>query len=343
MEYRFKDIKKPLLEWYMEYHRKLPWRQDTNPYKVWVSEIMLQQTRVEAVKDYYNRFMKECPDIESLAHLSDERLMKLWEGLGYYNRARNLKKSATLIVDEYNGNFPSAYEDVLALPGIGEYTAGAICSICFNEKTPAVDGNVLRVMTRLANWYAIIDEQKTKRQAREYLLSLYEDGDCGLITQGLMELGATVCIPNGVPKCSTCPLRSFCNAYKLGTYDRLPVRKEKKPPKEIDMTVFILHDKDTFGICKRPEHGLLANMWQFFNVEEKLTTEQAILYVSDFGFEPVEVEKMIKYTHVFTHVKWNMEAYYIKCNCKNDKLTWVKKSELTDTYALPTAFRVLIQ
>lgn len=342
MEYNFKEIKKPLLEWYDKHHRDLPWRHDQNPYHVWISEIMLQQTRVEAVKDYYARFMIECPDVASLSHLSDERLMKLWEGLGYYNRARNLKKTAGIIMEEYDGLFPTDYEEVLALPGIGEYTAGAICSICYEARTPAVDGNVLRVMTRLSNWYAIIDEQRTKRQAKEHLLSLYAEGDCGMLTQGLMELGATVCIPNGRPKCSLCPLQKKCMAFQLGTYDSLPVRKEKRPPKEVDMTVFILHDGDMYGICKRPVKGLLANMWEFPNVLEKMNTEQALQYVSDAGYEPVLVEKMIAYTHVFTHVKWNMEAYYIRCNEKKDSLTWVQKSQMTEIYALPTAFRVFI-
>lgn len=342
MEFDFVQIKTPLLQWYEKHHRVLPWRRDKEPYHVWISEIMLQQTRVEAVKDYYNRFMIECPDIASLAALSEERLMKLWEGLGYYNRARNLKKTAMILEEQYHGNFPVSYEKILALPGIGEYTAGAICSICYGEGTPAVDGNVLRVVTRLANWDSIIDDQKTKKQAREYLLPLYEKGDCGALTQSLMELGATVCIPNGSPKCHACPLSGFCMACQLKTYDRIPVRKKKKSKKEQELTVFVLQNEDRYGICKRPDKGLLANMWQFFNVEKKMTVEQAMQYASDMGFLPVSVDKMIPYTHVFTHVKWNMQAYYIQCDRRNDSLTWVRKDELADEYALPTAFRIFV-
>lgn len=342
MNYDFSMIKEPLLEWYRQYHRDLPWRQNKNPYYVWISEIMLQQTRVEAVKDYYNRFILECPDVFSLSELSDERLMKLWEGLGYYNRARNLKKTADIVVKQYSGVFPKDYDKVLALPGIGEYTAGAICSICYDDETPAVDGNVLRVMTRLSNWYAVIDEQKTKQQAKELLSGLYSKGDCGLLTQSLMELGATVCVPNGLPKCASCPLQSKCKALELGTYGELPCRKEKKNRKEVDMTVFILHDGDWYGIKKRPDKGLLANMWEFLNVERKMSTKQALKYISDLGYEPVEVEKMISYNHIFTHVKWNMEAYYIRCNNQKEDLEWIHRSDFEDTYALPTAFRVFV-
>lgn len=342
MEYNFYNIKKPLLQWYHKNHRDLPWRHYTDPYHVWISEIMLQQTRVEAVKDYYTRFMIECPDVYSLSRLSDERLMKLWEGLGYYNRARNLKKTAGIIVNDYDGVFPKSYEEVLALPGIGEYTAGAICSICYDANTPAVDGNVLRVMTRLSDWYAVIDEQKTKRQARELLLNLYSHGDCGFLTQGLMELGATVCVPKGLPGCIDCPLQKQCKAFESGTYGKLPVRKEKKRRKVVDMTVFILHDGDLYGIRKRPDKGLLANMWEFLNVENKLSTKAALQYVSDAGFEPVLVEKMISHTYVFTHVEWNMEAYYIRCNRMTDALKWIHLSDFESTYALPTAFRVFM-
>lgn len=343
MNFDWKQIKQPLLDWYKTSHRQLPWRQTKDPYCVWISEIMLQQTRVEAVIDYYNRFLKECPDVSSLSKLSDERLLKLWEGLGYYNRARNLKKSATYIVEEYRGIFPAQYDQIIELPGIGEYTAGAICSICYDQPTPAVDGNVLRVMTRLSNWYAVIDDMKTKRQAKAYLMDLYESGDCGELTQGLMELGATVCVPNGIPKCNLCPLQNFCQAKRLGNYSELPVRKEKKKRRKEEKTVFILCAEGTYGIRKRSSDGLLANMWEFPNIEGFLETQEAADYVSNLGLEPISVEKVIQYTHIFTHVEWHMKAYYIRCRKQITDFLWVSKQDFASAYALPTAFRVFIK
>ena len=255
MNFQWLDIKNPLLQWYRKEHRDLKWRQTKNPYHIWVSEIMLQQTRVEAVKGYYDRFIREIPDIESLAKISEERLLKLWEGLGYYNRARNLKKSAITIMKEYNGIFPIEYEAVLSLSGIGEYTAGAICSICYDAPTPAVDGNVLRVMTRVSECYDNIDLQVTKKNARQELLVLYSQGNCGELTQALMELGATVCVPNGAPKCEQCPLSNQCISYRNNTYENLPVRQIKKKRTIEEMTVFILHDEEQYGIRKREAKG----------------------------------------------------------------------------------------
>jgi len=343
MNYNWLEIKQPLLKWYRKEHRDLKWRNTKNPYYIWISEIMLQQTRVEAVKDYYGRFINEIPDIESLANISEERLLKLWEGLGYYNRARNLQKAAIIVMDYYNGIFPVDYKSVLSLPGIGEYTAGAICSICYDDKTPAVDGNVLRVMTRLSECYDNIDNQSTKSKARQELLLLYESGDCGELTQALMELGAMVCVPNGAPQCEKCPLQSQCKAFEHGSYSDLPVRKEKKKRKIEEMTVFVLHDDDQYGIRKRKSTGLLANMWEFPHVEKIMNVETAMQYISDAGYEPVLLEKEIPYTHIFSHVEWRMIAYYISCRKKQSDLTWVNKKEFEQQYALPTAFKTFIE
>lgn len=339
MEYDFRQIKKPLIAWYKKNFRDLPWRKDRIPYHIWISEIMLQQTRVEAVKDYYMRFLMECPDIQSLAQLSDERLLKLWEGLGYYNRANNLKKAANVVMDQYREEFPNEYEDVIGLPGIGEYTAGAICSICYDEATPAVDGNVLRVMTRLSDWHAVIDEQKTKKLARQMLLDLYEQGDCGLLTQSLMELGAVVCIPNGEPKCADCPLQMYCRAYALKNYMELPQRKEKKSRKIQEMTVFILRCGNEYAIRKRQAKGLLANMWEFPNINQKMETKDAMCYIAGQGYEPIELEKMIPYRHIFSHVEWHMQAYYIECKNKKKDFIWIEQTDFEKEYALPTAFK----
>lgn len=342
VNYNYKKIKEPLLQWYQKNHRDLPWRKTNNPYNVWISEIMLQQTRVEAVKDYYHRFLLECPDVDSLSKLSDERLLKLWEGLGYYNRAKNLKKAAIEIVDKYNGKFPEKYEEILGLPGIGDYTAGAISSICFDEKTPAVDGNVLRVCTRLANWHAIIDEQSTKKQTKECLLPLYEDGDAGLLTQSLMELGAIICIPAGMPKCDICPLQHLCEVNRIGNYQQVPCRKEKKKRKIEERTVFILKVEDSYGIQKRPDTGLLSKLWEFPNLIGRMDTNEALAYISKLGYKPINIEQMRTYKHVFSHVEWHMEAYYIVCSCKQSDLIWVPLAGFEEEYALPTAFKVFL-
>lgn len=343
MTFNWISIKQPLLEWYKEQHRDLPWRKTKDPYHVWLSEIMLQQTRVEAVKNYYMRFLSELPDIKALSEVSEERLLKLWEGLGYYNRARNLQKAAIMIMEQYDGVFPREYDEVISLPGIGEYTAGAICSICFGKPTPAVDGNVLRVVMRIRDCYDNIDDIKTKRQVKEKLKELYAKGECGELTQALMELGAVICIPNGTPRCEECPLRSFCLAYERNTYDRLPVRKEKKKRRIQEMTVFILHDGDEYAVHKRDDSGLLAGLWEFYHEDRKMTRQQAMDFISDKGFCPVHIEREVPYTHIFTHVEWQMTAYYISCNYKKDTLKWIHRSEFENGYALPTAFRFFLE
>lgn len=343
MEFNWKNIRKPLAVWYQQNYRKLRWRDTKNPYHIWISEIMLQQTRVEAVKAYYDRFMREIPDIEALSRISEDELLKLWEGLGYYNRARNLQRAAICIMEKHNGEFPMRYEEVLELPGIGEYTAGAICSICFGLPTPAVDGNVLRVVARLTDNHDNIDDIKTKKRVRENLLPLYREGDCGLLTQSLMELGAVICIPNGMPKCDSCPLQEMCVAYKRNSYGELPVRRAKKKRRIEEKTVFILHDGERYGIRKRDDSGLLANMWEFYHTDERLTAAEAVRFISEKGFEPVLIEKELPYTHIFSHVEWRMTAYYIVCRNKKSELTWVEKKEFDDKYALPTAFKIFLE
>ncbi|MBQ4058939.1 MAG: A/G-specific adenine glycosylase [Lachnospiraceae bacterium] len=343
MNFDWVQIKQPLLRWYEKEHRLLPWRTMNIPYNIWISEIMLQQTRVEAVKGYYSRFLNAIPSVKELAEVSEEELLKLWEGLGYYNRAKNLQKTARIIMEKYHGNFPKEYSDVISLPGIGEYTAGAICSICYDMPTPAVDGNVLRVMTRVSENYCNIDDVKTKKLARQDLELLYQNGDCAMLTQALMELGAMVCIPNGAPKCEECPLAMMCGAFRNHTYDELPVRKKKKNRKVIEKTVFILHDKDYYGIRKRPDKGLLANMWEFTHVDYKMNKEEALQYISEEGYGPFLLEKEIPYTHIFSHVEWRMTAYYISCRNQLSNLLWVKEAELKNRYALPTAFKTFLE
>lgn len=338
----YNQLPAALLPWFLKNARQLPWRQDKDPYHVWVSEIMLQQTRVEAVKAYYTRFMKELPTIEALAEVSEEKLLKLWEGLGYYNRARNLQKCAKQIAEQYQGVFPNTYGEILALPGIGEYTAGAICSICFEQPQPAVDGNVLRVISRMTENFTPIDQPKYKKEIADALKNVYPKGQCGAFTQSLMELGATVCVPNGTPKCEECPANAFCLAKKHGTADQLPVKTPKKPRRIEEKTVFVFNDREKIAICQRREKGLLAGLWQFPNVEGTLDLQQAIKQAEQWGVVPDGVEQIVTKSHVFTHVEWKMTCYYFTCKEQKETLVWATQEELIGKYALPTAFRIFL-
>lgn len=328
-----------LIPWYEAHKRELPWRQDKEPYHVWLSEIMLQQTRVEAVKEYYRRFLTTLPTIADLAEAPEEQILKLWEGLGYYNRVRNLQKAAQTICADYSGVFPSEYAQIRSLSGIGDYTAGAIASICFDAPTPAVDGNVLRVYSRLLADDANIDLQTTKKRITRKLQETYPRKNPGIATQALMELGATVCVPNGAPRCDVCPVAEICQARKQDTWRNLPVRSEKKKRKIVDKTVFILLTEDIVALHKRSASGLLAGMWEFPNVDAKLDKQEAVTQVTGWQAEPVDLLMQTSYTHIFSHVEWHMTAYYIRCRKTNKKWKWVTKESLDETYALPSAFR----
>lgn len=330
------DVVNELLNWYQENKRDLPWRKDRDPYHVWISEIMLQQTRVEAVISYYERFMKDLPDISSLAKVDEDRLLKLWEGLGYYNRARNLKKAACIIMNEYNGMFPNTYSLIIQLPGIGEYTASAISSICFHEKEVTVDGNVMRVFTRFYNDESNISKLSTKRMIHDHLQSLAIT-DFGMFNEALMELGERVCLPNGMPKCGSCPLRRRCRALQKENYFLFPVKDEKKEKEEVEMTIFIfIWDKKTI-IQKRKNSGILHNLYEFPNIDRILSEVEVFQYGSCFG-KVDKVCKSISYTHIFTHKKWKMQSYFLfmkEVNCPNMFYTI---SSIESQFALPTAF-----
>ena len=328
-----------LIPWYEAHKRELPWRQDKEPYHVWLSEIMLQQTRVEAVKEYYRRVLTALPTIADLAEAPEEQILKLWEGLGYYNRVRNLQKAAQTICADYTGVFPSEYAQIRSLSGIGDYTAGAIASICFDAPTPAVDGNVLRGYSRLLADDANIDLQTTKKRITRKLQETYPRKNPGIATQALMELGATVCVPNGAPRCDVCPVAEICQAREQDTWRNLPVRSEKKKRKIVDKTVFILLTEDTVALHKRSASGLLAGMWEFPNVDVKLDKQAAVTQVTGWQAEPVDLLMQTSYTHIFSHVEWHMTAYYIRCRRTNKKWKWVTKESLDETYALPSAFR----
>lgn len=329
----------PLLRWFSENARVLPWRQDREPYHVWVSEIMLQQTRVEAVKAYYLRFLEALPTLSTLADAPEEQLLKLWEGLGYYSRVRNLQRAARVLMDEYGGAFPQTAAQLQTLPGIGPYTAGAVSSICFEQPEPAVDGNVLRVLSRLNACGESVDTPAVKAAMTEALRAVYPAGRCGRFTQALMELGATVCLPNGEPLCPQCPLRDICVAQAAGKQRDFPVRTQKKPRRIEEKSVFVLLCGDTVAVRKRREKGLLAGLWEFPNGTACETPEEAIRIASDFGTEPYDLLKTVGRSHIFTHIEWHMTCYLLRCKKPAPEFVWADATQLTGELALPTAFR----
>ena len=327
-----------LLPWFSEHKRDLPWRKDREPYHVWLSEIMLQQTRVEAVKGYYTRFLDRLPTVRALAEAEEGEVLKLWEGLGYYSRARNLQKAANKIMSTHSGSFPADYAAIRALPGIGDYTAGAICSICFDQKTPAVDGNVLRVMSRLLDDHRCTDDHQVKREVSGALESVYP-AEAGTFTQALMELGATVCVPNGAPNCRACPMGDLCLALQRGTIDELPVRAEKKARKQQNLTVFLLTCGDRLALQRRGDTGLLAGLWELPNLPGTLSPEEIIRAAEDWELRPQYLEKTVGRTHIFTHIQWNMQGARLHCGAENDTFIWADRETVARDYALPTAFR----
>ena len=331
-----------LLPWYVKNLRPLPWREDRDPYHIWLSEIMLQQTRVEAVKGYYARFLAELPTIQALSQCDDEKLHKLWEGLGYYSRVRNLKKAAQEIMERHGGVFPRSLDEILALPGIGDYTAGAIGSIAFNLPTPAVDGNVLRVAARLTNDPSPIDLPQTKRKVSAALREIYPE-NASDFTQALMELGATLCGPNWKPKCERCPCAALCLGYQKGTAEALPVKAPKKPKRQEDRTVFIFSCGDAYALCKRPDRGLLAGLWEFPNVTGKLDLSQALSAAEQFGVRPRNLLRQTEKKHIFTHIQWNLRGYYIEAAEESNRFYWFTAAQLRAQAALPTAFRQFLE
>jgi A/G-specific adenine glycosylase len=337
------QISKPLLDWYYQNARSLPWRDNPKPYYVWISEIMLQQTRVEAVKPYFQRFIAEIPNVKALSLIDDEKLMKLWEGLGYYNRARNLKKAAQILVEKYNGELPAQYELLCELPGIGPYTAGAIASIAFYIPVPAVDGNVLRVISRVLGSKENISDTKVKRNMEESLQKILPE-DVSSFNQALMELGAMICLPNGAPKCKRCPLNEICIAHQKGIVHEIPVKLKKNARKAENLTVFIIQFQDKIAIQKRTQSGVLNNLWQLPNCNGKLTAKQIETQLNEWGIITLSVRSKSKAKHIFTHIEWNMTAYVIEAydvKTKNS-FEWVTFEQLENEYALPTAFKKLL-
>ena len=336
-------IAPPLLAWYDENRRILPWREKPEPYRVWVSEIMLQQTRVEAVKPYFARFMEHLPDVESLAAAEEDELLKLWEGLGYYSRARNLKAAAQQIVEQHGGKMPSEYHDLIKLKGIGSYTAGAISSIVFGHPVPAVDGNVLRVIMRLLADDSDISEASVRKRVEEDLKPVMPKDRPGDFNQALMELGATVCLPNGAPKCAECPWKTFCRAGIEESWQQYPKKAVKKPRTVEYRTILVIRDGHRAVIRRRPNKGLLAGMYEFPSLLGKASLDEVKDWLSAQGVCAVRIEKLPESKHIFTHKEWHMTGYMVLVDGlepmhKDSSLMFVETQETEEKYPIPSAF-----
>lgn len=340
METGLRPIVKPLLSWYDAQARVLPWREDPTPYKVWISEIMLQQTRVEAVKPYFERFLSALPDVYALASAQEDTLLKLWEGLGYYSRVRNLQKAAKVIVNEYAGRLPRDPALLQRLPGIGPYTAGAIASISYGEPVPAVDGNVLRVTSRILASRDEITLPAVKKAVEKAVGLIIPKDRAGDFNQALMELGAMVCLPNGVAKCEECPVRAVCKGCQQGIAMQLPVKSPKKVRRIEERTVLVLLSEHRVALRRRPAKGLLAGMWEFPNLESHMPAAQALALL-DIRQEPKSLEVLAEAKHIFSHVEWHMQAFLLRFTHIPDggALEWVTLRQLREEYALPGAFQ----
>lgn len=338
------EMREPLVQWYRENKRDLPWRENPEAYRVWISEIMLQQTRVEAVKGYYDRFLKTLPDVQSLAEAEEDQLLKLWEGLGYYNRVRNMQKAARQIMVDYHGVFPSDYEEIRSLTGIGSYTAGAISSFAFGKPEPAVDGNVLRVLTRILADHSDIMKQSTKTKMEKALRKVIPADSPSDFNQGLIELGAIVCAPNGEPKCQECPVAHLCRAREEGRISEFPVKKKAKARRIEDKTILVFRDDEEIAIGKRDKKGLLAGLYELPNVPGHLSRKEVENYCKEIGLLPIRIKKLPAAKHIFSHVEWHMIGYDIKVDelekTNKKEFLFIHPGEIEKTYPIPAAFEM---
>lgn len=347
---RLKDIALPLLVWYDGNRRILPWREEPTPYHVWVSEIMLQQTRVEAVKPYYKRFMEAFPDIETLAIAPEQQLLKMWEGLGYYSRVRNMQKAAVQIMEEYGGQMPGDYEQLLKLKGIGSYTAGAISSIAFKRPYPAVDGNVLRVLSRVRMDGESISEEKVKKRVFTELLEAIPKDRPGDYNQALMDLGAGVCLPNGAPLCEACPLKHICLACQSGCQTDYPKKASKKARTIEEKTVLIIQDENRAALRKRPDKGLLAGLYEFPSMEGYHTAEEVVEYLKENGLNTLRIQRIGDAKHIFSHREWHMMGYQVRVDELSPKgkgaftedFIYLEPEQTQEEYPIPSAFAAYV-
>ena len=344
---KLKQVLETIAAFYRENGRTLPWREEISPYRVWLSEIMLQQTRVEAVIPYFYRFLDALPTVRALAEADEETVLKLWEGLGYYSRARNLRLAAQAIMEKHKGCFPESYEGLLSLPGVGEYTAAAIGSICFGLPRAAVDGNVLRIYARLFEDGRDILSASVKKEITESLSSVFPSGsEAGDVTQGFMEIGQRFCLPNGAPLCESCPLLSLCDAAKSGKQTEYPYRAPKAKRRIEQKTVLLLHMTDEgrgkFLLHKRPDKGLLAGLWEFPNTEGSLSPEEALAFAEGIGAKADGALEIKGGIHIFTHKEWHMSGYLLSCDAIEpmEGYALATEEDIRGIYPIASAFGV---
>lgn len=348
------QVSQKLLPWYQEHRRILPWRESPTPYHVWISEIMLQQTRVEAAKEYYLRFIRSLPDVFALADVSEQKLMKLWQGLGYYSRVRNLQKAARAVVEEFDGLLPGSKAELMTLPGIGPYTAGAIASIAFHQPVIAPDGNAYRIFSRLLREEGFVEEGKTRKRLEEAMKQALDVEHPGAFNQALMDLGATICLPNGKPLCERCPLQALCPSAFREDATSFPRKKPKKARTREQFTVLLLECGGKYLLQKRTKKGLLAELWGF-PMEEGHWSEEQIqekyqAWTSDECI-PLEVENLPPARHIFSHIEWEMIGYRVSLphSCAipegkdmHERGQWATPDEIVDSYPIPSAYRAYL-
>lgn len=346
-EPRLMEVRDAVVEWYRTNKRQLPWRENVNAYRVWVSEIMLQQTRVEAVKPYYERFLNEFPTVQELAAADEDKLLKLWEGLGYYNRVKNMQKAAKQVMVDYHGEFPDTYEEIRSLTGIGNYTAGAISAFAYGIPEPAVDGNVLRVISRILSNDEDIMKASVRTKVEDSIREVIPAGAAGDFNQGLIELGALICVPNGMPKCEECPVKEWCLAREENRVMELPVKTKAKARKIEKRTVFIVKGGEKVLIRKRPSKGLLSGLYELPNELGHLEEEEVIAYCKKNNLSPLRLKKLGSGKHIFSHVEWHMEGYAIQLDeleeNRTEEMLFAEPKEIEKEYPIPSAFEYYMQ
>ncbi len=345
---KYKDFHQALLSWYDIHRRILPWREDPKPYHIWLSEVMLQQTRVEAVKSYYNRFLSILPDIAALAAADEDRYMKLWEGLGYYSRVRNLHKGALYVTEHFGGELPASFALLQQIPGIGPYTAAAIASIAFQKKVPAVDGNLLRIFARLQMYAEDIKAPAAKKEAFSFYLDRMPDMRTGDFNQALMDVGALLCLPKGKALCSLCPLSPFCLSHARGKEQDFPYIPPKAKRKTEYKTVLLIHDRDKIALRKRPDKGLLASLYEFPNMEGLKSRDEVLDFLKSLGIQALKIKTLPESRHIFTHKEWCMQGFEIFTDelqemsipAKQKAFLYMDLRDMQERCAIPSAFAV---
>ena len=336
---------KSLLLWYEQNARILPWREKPEPYRVWVSEIMLQQTQVLTVLPYFERFIQALPEIKDLALAEESKLLKLWEGLGYYNRVRNMQKTARILINQFDGKLPEDYELLLKLPGIGAYTAGAIASIAFNKRKAAIDGNVLRVFSRVKGSYEDIEKPAIKVEFQNLALKLQPINRPGDFNQALMELGAKICLPKAAPLCTRCPLSSLCIAYRDQTTGEIPVKTTKKKRKLEMRSILIIRTNEQVLLRQRPEKGLLAGLWEPLNIEGFTSEEVVLEILEELGLYPLSIRRIEHAKHLFTHIEWQLQGYLVEIMEAKppEGFIFAGREAIKNEITLPKAFKAYIK